>query len=166
MRKKDFLGFTLIELLVVFGISILLFTIGVANFSRINRRQIFNQQLRSLLEEMRLAQSKAIVMEKPTVCGASTLLGYNLIILTSSQIQVNAVCNDSHQIKLVNLINNVTITHPGTSYQIFFPVLSQEIQFPSEPGVPSSDIELGLVGCTSCQGRITVTSSGQMYLGN
>lgn len=169
MRKKDFLGFTLVELLVVFGISILLFTFGVANFSRINRRQIFNQQLRSLLEEMRLAQSKAIVMEKPSDCeDTTTLEGYRLVITANDQVQINVTCGVDHQIKLINLVNNVEITHPGSSeypYEIDFPVLSQEIRLPDEPGDPSSvDIEFQLTGCTQCRGGITVATSGLMYL--
>src|SRR4030042_3903407 len=103
--KKTCPGFTLIELLVVFSVIAILFTIGFASYQSFNRKQIVVQAAKELKENLRLAQNKASVGEKPTGC-TGTLNGWQVAFSGDSSYQIQAVCPP-------NTVNFKTITLPS-----------------------------------------------------
>jgi prepilin-type N-terminal cleavage/methylation domain-containing protein len=67
-------GFTLVEILVSVSVIGLLLGLGLAQYSRFNRRQIVEQAARNLIQSLRLAQNKALSGEKDCssgVCGGN-----------------------------------------------------------------------------------------------
>ncbi len=62
MNRK---GFTLIELLVVIGITILIFSMGIASFNRFNRRQRLVQAALTLKSALRFTHTKSVSADKP-----------------------------------------------------------------------------------------------------
>jgi len=142
-------GFTLIELLVTITIITLLFSIGVAQYNKFNRRQILVKSKDELVSNLRLAQSKSLAAEKPTAC-TDTLSGYKVKFTDSQNYKIVAVCGNEIDVK-------ADITLPtGVSKQagneIFFRVLSQ--------GSPA-DATLTLQGFGETR-IITVTTSGEI----
>ncbi len=117
------LGFTLIELLVTLTLITLLFSIGVAQYNRFNRRQILLKTRDELVSNLRLAQSKSLAAEKPPGC-TGTLSGHKVKFTDNQNYKIVAVCSNEVEIKTdIALPTGVSKT-AGPS-EIFFKVLSQ-----------------------------------------
>jgi prepilin-type N-terminal cleavage/methylation domain-containing protein len=99
MRSR-FFGFTLIELLVSISIIGLLSAVGLSSYIQFNRRQILASAVRTLLNDLRLAQSKAESGERPEKC-VGDLSGYQVTIQTSGY-KIEANCSSLVKIKEVN----------------------------------------------------------------
>ncbi|HUW21745.1 MAG TPA: LamG-like jellyroll fold domain-containing protein [Candidatus Bathyarchaeia archaeon] len=155
-----FFGFTLIELLVTISITGLMLSIGLANYNRINRNQIFQQATDVVLEDLRLAQDKAISGEKPASCLSSeiTLDGYRFIFDSPATYAIRAVCNGVNQdppVKTASL-RGETRKESGPD-EIFFRVLSLGVDL---GGFESRIVSLGGYGQSL---QIVVTDSGEIY---
>ncbi len=122
--KKSCPGFTLIELLVTITIITLVFTIGLTQYNRFNRRQILVKAKDQLISDLRLAQSKALSAEKPAGCGANLLSGHKLEFISNTNYQITAVCELDIVVKSgLSLVTGV-IKQSGPD-GVFFKVLSQ-----------------------------------------
>lgn len=89
LQSRQSLGYTLIEILVAIGIISLIFSFGYAGLREFSQRQVLISAGRSLRNDLRLAQSKAISGEKPTGC--SVLDGYRVKV-SSNTYSILAVC--------------------------------------------------------------------------
>jgi len=98
--RRSALGFTLIELLVSVAIIGLLSAVGLSSYVQFNRRQILVSAVRTLLNDLRLAQSKAESGERPSEC-VGDLSGYQVTIQTSGY-KIEANCSSWVKIKEVN----------------------------------------------------------------
>ncbi|MBN1263267.1 MAG: type II secretion system protein [Candidatus Pacebacteria bacterium] len=90
-------GFTLIEFLIVTAVFGIIFSISLVNYQKINRRQVFRQTLNDVLEDLRLAQDKAISGEKPPGCSEDgrRLDGYEFFFEDNRYAyQIKAICED------------------------------------------------------------------------
>ena len=67
-------GFTLVELLIAISILVMLLGVGLASFNSFNRRERLKQTALTLKSTLRLAQTKAISVEKPT-SGCTSFVG-------------------------------------------------------------------------------------------
>ena len=67
-------GFTLLELLVVVAILVLVFGLSIASFNTFNRRERLKQAALNFKSVLRLAQTRAISVDKPTN-GCTTFVG-------------------------------------------------------------------------------------------
>ena len=96
-------GFTLIELLVSMLIMAILAGVGFISIRTFSQRQQVVQSVKNLQQELRFAQKKARVGEKPTGC--VTLNGYIIQGTTSSRtISVIADCvNQDYTVTTINL---------------------------------------------------------------
>jgi len=120
------LGFTLIELLITFTLITILFSIGVSQYNKFNRRQILVKAKDQLLSDLRLAQNKSLVAEKPQECGDNPLSGYKLKFSDNQNYKIVAICVDEVDVKSdLSLPNNI-IKSSGPD-EIFFKVLSQGV---------------------------------------
>ncbi len=172
--KKKFSGFTLVELLVVSGIMIMILTIGMVNYNKINRRQVLKQQVKATLEELRLAQSKAINMEKPSsLCsGAQTLENYYFLFDrahgdNTTTYEIGITCSGSEtSLKTINFSGGVYLSRPNSfkRYQVIFPVLAQKIKL-SPDALDTQEYRFQINGL-SITNSIYVESSGQIYISN
>lgn len=88
-------GFSLMELLVVLSVMAILTTIGLVSFLNYNRTQILTTASRDLRNNLRFAQNKAIVGEKPPDC--TTLSAYYLVFTSETEYEIHAVCSDIDQ---------------------------------------------------------------------
>ncbi len=146
-------GFTLIELLVSISIIGIVFGLGIAAYTRFNRRQILFQAAQDLKSNLRLAQDKAMAGEKGTECGdAFTLQGWYVSFATESY-QVYGMCDgQTFGPPAIDLTKrNVTIDSPlpGT---IRFKPLGQGVE-------GATTITLSGKGGTE---TITVTEAGEI----
>lgn len=166
-RKKKERGFTLIELLISTGIIGGILTIGLVNYSYANRRQVFRQSMRNILEDLRLAQDKAMSGEKPDGCGGEApLLGYRVEFSETGYI-LKAVCQGVEEIdvKTVELNERIKITD-GPNW-VLFKVLYQGIAF-SPGNQDERSLELGgfpQANSYQFEGEIFLRKSGEMFLG-
>lgn len=87
MKSK---GFTLVELLVVISILLTLLSLGIASYTRFNRRQRLFQAALTLKSDLRFAQTKAISIEKPE-SGCSTFDGMR-ISFSATQYATDHLC--------------------------------------------------------------------------
>ena len=156
------LGFTIIELLVSSAVFIILLSVGLANYSRINRQQIFHQTVKNVLEDLRLAQDKALSGEKPSECRppANVLLaGYRVTINPDNRsYEIRSVCEGLAQepvCKSAALRTGVTITQKPD--EIFFRVLTKGVDL---GGVETGTITLQGYGLVE---QIVITESGEIY---
>jgi Tfp pilus assembly protein FimT len=163
--KKNCPGFTLIELLLIFSITALLFSLGIAQYSRFNRRQILNKAKEELISNLRLAQSKASAAEKPSegACGDEDeiLSGHQLKFSDDDRsYNILAVCGDDPdeypEVKeAVFLPEQVFKTSAEDT--VFFKVLSQGVVIEDE----SEYMEIRLEGFNETR-TITITKSGEI----
>lgn len=155
MKKKSCpyqTAFTLIELLVVISVIAILFTIGMAAYNEFNRSQMLSQSAKSLKNDLRMAQSKALSGEKPTDC-TGTLEGYQ-VVFTNNSYTLNALCPNAVLMKSTNLPQNVTLTFsPPPNDKILFKVLTRGVESPQT---------LTLSAFTKTQ-IITISASGEIY---
>ena len=154
MMKKSCPGFTLIELLVVISIISALFSIGLAQYNKFNRRQILVKAKDQLISDLRLAQSKSLAAEKPEACGTIPLSGHKLKFIDNQNYKIVAVCGNEVDLKTdIALPAGVTKqAGPGDPDEVFFRVLSQ--------GSPA-DVTLTLSGFGEKQ-TITITTAGEI----
>jgi prepilin-type N-terminal cleavage/methylation domain-containing protein len=148
------LGFTLIELLITMTIITLLFSIGIAQYNKFNRRQILAKAKDELVSNLRLAQGKSLAAEKPTTC-TDTLAGHKVKFTDNQNYKIVAVCGNEVDVKNdLSLPTNVTATiqPPEVNNEVFFRVLSQ--------GSPTdTTITLSGFGETT---TVAVTTSGEI----
>jgi len=147
---KNGAGFTLIELLITITIITLLFSIGMAQYNKFNRRQILVKAKDELVSNLRLAQGKSLAAEKPTTCTA-TLAGHKVKFTDNSHYKIVAVCGNEVDVK-TDLSLPTGVTKQSVPSEIFFRVLSQ--------GSPT-DSTLTLQGFGETE-IITVTTSGEI----
>ncbi|MBI5019119.1 prepilin-type N-terminal cleavage/methylation domain-containing protein [Candidatus Gottesmanbacteria bacterium] len=88
MMKK---GFTLVELLIVISILIIMLGAGLATFNSFNRRERLKQTALTLKSTLRLAQTKAISVEKPT-SGCTSFTGM-YVSFTATTYSIGHQCN-------------------------------------------------------------------------
>ncbi len=152
------LGFSLIELLFVFSLIALLFSLGMAQYNRFNRSQTLTKAKDELVSNLRLAQSKAMVAEKPFECGEEDLEGHRLEFINNHSYRIVAVCDciDCPEVKAaVDFPANVA--KQSGPEEIFFRVLNRGVEFVgSQP-----PLVLGLVGSDETQ-MINLTSAGEI----
>ena len=122
--KKSCPGFTLVELLVTITIITLVFSIGLAQYNRFNRRQILVRAKDQLISDLRLTQSKALSGEKPVDCNSTPLLGQKLDFTSNSNYQIIAVCSSDIVVKSGISLPQGVIKQAGPD-EVFFKVLSQ-----------------------------------------
>lgn len=152
MKKKSCphqTAFTLIELLVVISIIAILFTIGMAAYNEFNRSQMLSQSAKTLKNDLRMAQSKALSGEKPTDC-TGTLEGYQ-VVFTNNSYTLNALCPNAVLMKSTNLPQNVTFSSPPT---ILFKVLTRGVE---------NWQTITLTAFTTKTQTVTVSASGEIY---
>lgn len=123
MRK----GFTLVEILISLTVVGLLFGFGFVNFRDFSRRQQVLGEARAVAGELRLAQSKATVGEKPAdvkCTGVNTLSSYGFQILDASSYKIVANCSGgSVDIKSGSISDDIFIS--PTSGTVLFKVLGE-----------------------------------------
>jgi prepilin-type N-terminal cleavage/methylation domain-containing protein len=151
MMKKSCPGFTLIELLVVISIISALFSIGLAQYNKFNRRQILVKAKDQLISDLRLAQSKSLAAEKPAACGTTPLSGHKLKFIDNQNYKIVAVCGNEVDLKTDIALPAGVTKQPGLD-EVFFRVLSQ--------GSPT-DVTLTLFGFGEKQ-TITITTAGEI----
>jgi len=148
--KKICPGFTLIELLITITIITLLFSIGMAQYNRFNRRQILVKAKDELVSNLRLAQSKSLAAEKPNDC-SDVLTGHKIKFINNQNYKIVAVCGDEIDLK-TDIVLPTGVTKQAGPNEVFFRVLSQ--------GSPTdATITLSGFGETT---TIAVTTSGEI----
>ncbi len=148
--KKSCPGYTLIELLVTITIITLLFSIGMAQYNRFNRRQILVKAKDELVSNLRLAQSKSLAAEKPVAC-TDILTGHKIKFINNQNYKIVAVCGDEVDLK-TDIVLPTEVTKQAGPDEVFFRVLSQ--------GSPT-DVTLTLSGFGETQ-TITITKAGEI----
>jgi len=131
--KPATVGFTLIELLVAMSLIGVIFSLGLAEYQKFNRRQVLVQAAEELKNNLRLAQNKALAGEKPSDwCDdpGQVLLGHRLRFSSTTRYLLEAVCSapeePAYLLKTVDLPGQGEITGPsGTS--VLFKVLAQGV---------------------------------------
>lgn len=116
-------GFTLIELLVTITIITLLFSVGMAQYNRFNRRQILMKAKDELVSNLRLAQSKSLAAEKPADC-TDILAGHKVKFTDNQNYKIVAVCGNEVDIK-TDITLPTGVSKQAGPNEIFFKVLSQ-----------------------------------------
>jgi len=151
--KKFCPGFTLVELLVTITIISLVFSIGLVQYNRFNRRQILTKAKDQLISDLRLTQSKALSGEKPSDCGVGPLSGHKLEFTSNSNYQITAVCDSDVVVSAGLSLTEGVIKQAGPD-EIFFKVLSQGIDV-------SGTVQIILSGFSETQ-TVSVNSVGEI----
>lgn len=118
-------GFTLIELLVAMSIIMLVSGFLLANYTRYNKNQQLKQTSLTLKNNLRLAQSKATIGQKPP-SGCTELVGYEVTFVVSSY-DVQAVCTEGVSGETVTVTLPTGITFSSIPPPITFGVLTRGI---------------------------------------
>jgi len=148
--KKSCPGYTLIELLITITIITLLFSIGMAQYNRFNRRQILVKAKDELVSNLRLAQSKSLAAEKPVEC-TDTITGHKVKFINNQNYKIVAVCGDEVDLK-TDIVLPTEVKKTDGPDEVFFRVLSQ--------GSPT-DAAITLSGFGETQ-IITITTAGEI----
>ena len=127
MHEKTCSGFTLIELLVTITIITLLFSIGVAQYNKFNRRQILVKAKDELVSNLRLTQSKSLAAEKPSGC-TDTLTGHKIKFINNQNYKIVAVCGNEIDLK-TDIVLPTGVTKQAGSNEVFFKVLNRGVEF-------------------------------------
>jgi len=118
-------GFTLIELMVVIGVTLLLVGGGLAAYNQFNNRQLVKRAGGAVTDLLRLAQTKALTGDKPSIgaCSSETLWGYQVRV-GGQQFILEAVCGTTavDVSKTYAVTSGVTV---GSGSQVMFKVLAQ-----------------------------------------
>lgn len=158
--RRFFNGFTLIELLVVIAVLAIIGAFGFAALVSYSRAQTLSNAARDFRSHLKLAQSKAIVQEKPsgpTQCNSSSpLIAYRLQFTNSTNYQIWALCSTTVVVGTFSLPQQVTRTVPSADTYIDFLV---------QTGIPRLDsgftfpfkIRLEVFGMTQ---DIDITATG------
>jgi len=153
--KKNCPGYTLIELLIVITLITLLFTLGVAQYNKFNRRQILVKARDELISNLRLAQAKSLAGEKPDACGDEILTGHKLKFFPDKQgYKIVAVCNDEIDVK-TGISLPTGITRKSGPATVFFKGLSQGTDIDGQANIVLEDSN----GDTS---TVMITGTGEI----
>lgn len=144
-------GFTLIELLVVISIIGILFTVGLATYNEFNRRQVLNGAVKTLRNDLRLAQSKSLSGERPSGC-SGVLDGYQ-VSFTATGYQLSAMCTPPIVVGNYSLPTNVSLIPVSA---ILFKSLAQGVS-----GF-SGSVTITLTAFSRNQ-SVVVTETGNIY---
>ncbi len=85
-------GFTLIELMLVVSILALLTGGGLVAFTGFREQRLALREAKKVVDELRLAQRRAIAGDKPAECGNFPMQGYK-VSLRDSTITSTAICS-------------------------------------------------------------------------
>jgi len=140
------LGFTLIELMVTISIIAILAGLGTARYINFNKTQTLKSVANDLKNNLRLAQNKALVQEKPGGC--VNFEGYRVNTTSYSLV---ALCNGAElgsSRKYFSLPSNVSLS-PA---QVDFSVLTGAV-------TPATiTVSLGISSLT-----VSVSATGKIY---
>lgn len=151
-------GFSLIELLVVLSILAILTTIGLVSFLNYNRAQALTTASRDLRNNLRFAQSKAIVGEKPAGC--TTLSGYSLGFIANNEYAIYAICNSSLDFKTVAKFKMPRGIRQTAGSLVTFKIISGATSIMMGGVLFESDITITLTSDYGGTENITVTQNG------
>jgi len=157
-------GFNLIELLVAVSIMGILFGLGYANFRGFSRRQSFQNAVKMIQADLRLAQSTALAGQMPSdlVCnGTNDLNGYFFNIIAANHYEIRASCTGgvvSSVKKDVILTNGITIAAP---FPVPNPILFKVLGSGTNLSTASTTINL-LQSGNSSPATITINIAGQI----
>lgn len=130
---KNQKGFTLVEILVGLTIIGLLFGFGYVSFRDFARRQSLSGVAKSLISDLRLAQTNALSGIKPDnpFCNSpNTLQAWRVGFTSTTQYRLVAVCSGGIVvIKTVDSPSDITMTLPAVN-PIIFKVLGQGNNIP------------------------------------
>ncbi len=143
-------GFTLIELLVAMSITMLIGGLMLANYTKYNKNQQLKQAALTLKNNLRLAQNKASIGQKPAI-GCTELVGYQLTFSDSSYV-TQAVCTEGAAGEVDTVTLPIGITFSPIPSSITFGVLTRGI---------ANDVTITLA-TTSNRYSIILTRSGDM----
>jgi Tfp pilus assembly protein PilE len=147
-RLRKSLGLTLIEILVVFTVASILAGIGIASFVTYSRSQQINQSASNIKLLVNEAKFNSLSVVKSATneqgqeisCGAQSLVGYRIDVVSQSQITLTQVCDEvtppNRTLKTLTLPDNVVVTSALPSQdclQILFSSLTS-----AASGVPCS----------------------------
>jgi prepilin-type N-terminal cleavage/methylation domain-containing protein len=120
-------AFTLVELMIVLSVTATLSAIGIAGYIDFNRSQLVSQTAKKIVQDLRLAQSLALNIQKPDVCGKLESYTFSLSAGTYS---ISADCftpaYNKNPVKSQSLGSGFDLT--GFS-KIKFMILHQGIEF-------------------------------------
>ena len=118
-------GFTLIELIVVIVIMILLSGAGLAAYNYMNQRQLVRRAGSAVTDLLRLAQTKTLTGEKPSIgsCITDNLDGYQVRV-DGKEFILEVVCGGTAQDadKGYRLMADIAV---NSGSQVMFKVLAQ-----------------------------------------
>lgn len=137
--KKSCSGFSLVELLITLSIIALLFSLGLTQYNRFNRRQVLIRAKDNLISELRLAQAKSLASEKPSDCGINPLVGHKLEFTSNQNYQIVAVCGEALPVVKESMSLPIGVTKDSGPDEILFKVLSQGIDIDGEQEIVITD---------------------------
>ena len=112
-------AYTLIEILIGLTLVTIVFTIGLAGYRDFSRRQVLSGASKKVISDLRLAQQKASIGQKPDLC--TTLNGYGVDFnLNSSTYTVFADCSNNDITETTTTLDGVA---SSTDFTIIFKTL-------------------------------------------
>ncbi len=137
--KKSCSGFSLVELLITLSIIALLFSLGLTQYNRFNRRQVLIRAKDNLVSELRLTQAKSLAAEKPDDCGVNPLVGHKLEFTSNQSYQIVAVCGGVLSVVKDGMSLPIGVIKDSGPDEILFKVLSQGIDIDGEQQIIITD---------------------------
>lgn len=156
-------GFTLIELLIVAAVTGVILSVGLTGYNRIQRRQIFKSTMDSLIQDLRLAQDKALSGEKIDQCAEDQPL-YGFYFNSSDKFySILASCHDENDELQSFAVKEVTfpdgIQKESGPDSILFKVLNQGIDLNG-----GGSLELSFSGFDDSYSKtIYISQVGEIY---
>jgi prepilin-type N-terminal cleavage/methylation domain-containing protein len=153
-------AFTLIEVLVVITIMGIIMGVGFAAYRLFARRQLVNNTISLIHNDLRLAQESAISGRKPddAFCmGTNQLKGYNFLVdSVNGTYTISANCTGGVvEIKSFSIVTDLTLTAPVPN-PIIFNVLGNGTNGDSQTKITVSDSVTGYAQ------SITISSTGEL----
>ena len=177
LPKKKFLnrGFSLVELIIVMTSTVLIFSIGYANYRGFQKRQHLENAVRQIKGDLRLAQEMALANRKPmdppgNSCETNELGGYIFSKLQGytpgppkqpAAYEIYAACPDWARRVLVKgpayLPDSIDLADFGGGNRFLFMILGKGVD-------KSSNVvfTLSFVGGGVANKTITITPSGRI----
>lgn len=127
-----FNGFTLIELLISLGILSLLLTGVLGNYRTFNTKQELQQSAKNLQEDLRFAQKKARVGEKPAGCNSPNRLEGYVVAgdATGRTYQISARCTNGDFQVVATGLEGDTYFALSADLEIVYKVLAGGVENP------------------------------------
>lgn len=119
-------GFSLVELIVVIGLILLLTGGIVGGYNSFNETQKLKQAAATLKDHLRLAQAKAMAVEKPS-SGCTTLVGYRVSFPSSNQYALRARCTEGGAGGSISVTLPTRVTFSPVPTNFTFQVLTRRI---------------------------------------